>query len=142
MGDDQPSPGIAVFQRIFEAALHWAGTPFSCEIPCRPGPRKQGQSSLCPMPVKRTEIRSDCAHHAFFQALMDRRPPVKYAEIRTCIRVDREGACGCRPKVDEHTRFSEECTLFAVVLENSTGLVTILSGCVGDMTNYLEIPTV
>jgi hypothetical protein len=29
MGDDQPSPGIAVFQRMFEVALHCVGTSFS-----------------------------------------------------------------------------------------------------------------
>jgi hypothetical protein len=46
MGDDQPSPGTAVFH-LASAAFHYSGKSFSLEIPWRVGPRKHGQFSPC-----------------------------------------------------------------------------------------------
>ena len=45
MGDDQPSPGIGVFQATPWVAFHSSGRPDSVEMPCPVGPRKQGQFS-------------------------------------------------------------------------------------------------
>ncbi len=45
IGDDQPSPGIGFFQTMLDVWLHSSGTSFSFDIPCRVGPRKQGQFS-------------------------------------------------------------------------------------------------
>src|SRR5688572_18287366 len=44
-GDDQPSPGMAVFQTIFDWACQCCGRFFSVDVPCRVGPRKPGQFS-------------------------------------------------------------------------------------------------
>jgi hypothetical protein len=45
IGEDQPVPGISVFQTTFDSALQRNGTFFSVEIPWRVGPRKVGQFS-------------------------------------------------------------------------------------------------
>src|SRR5436190_1702983 len=45
MGEDQPSPGIAVCQTRFEWLLQRIGRLFSFEIPCPVGPRNCGQFS-------------------------------------------------------------------------------------------------
>ncbi len=45
IGDDQPSPGIGLFQTMLDVWLHSSGISFSWDIPCRVGPRKQGQFS-------------------------------------------------------------------------------------------------
>ena len=42
-GEDQPSPGIGVFQAMFSVSLHLVGSLFSDETPCLVGPRKPGQ---------------------------------------------------------------------------------------------------
>lgn len=52
MGDDQPLPGIGVFQTMFDVALHSTGTFFSCDMPCLLGPRKQGQLSARGEPAR------------------------------------------------------------------------------------------
>src|SRR5688572_10788194 len=44
-GEDQPSPGISVFQAMFAELLHSVGSPFSLDIPCPVGPRNPGQFS-------------------------------------------------------------------------------------------------
>src|SRR6185436_1885944 len=44
IGDDQPSPGIAVFHATFVVADHSSGRPVSGEWPWPSGPRKRGQS--------------------------------------------------------------------------------------------------
>ena len=56
IGLDQPLPGMAVFQAIFLLADQVTGSPFSLEIPCRLGPRQQGQSSPRATPANSTEI--------------------------------------------------------------------------------------
>src|SRR6185436_20873480 len=43
MGDDQPSPGSAVFQATFVDASHFRGRSASSTRPCPVGPRKRGQ---------------------------------------------------------------------------------------------------
>src|SRR5688572_27010564 len=48
IGEDQPTPGISVFQTTFDSALQCNGTFFSVEIPWRVGPRKVGQFSARP----------------------------------------------------------------------------------------------
>jgi hypothetical protein len=44
-GEDQPAPGMDVFQTTFDVALQCSGSFFSEEIPWPVGPRKRGQFS-------------------------------------------------------------------------------------------------
>jgi len=52
-GEDQPSPGMAVFHAIFFDSLQKIGRPFSLECPCPSGPRNSGQSSASPSLARR-----------------------------------------------------------------------------------------
>src|SRR5688572_6617760 len=49
MGEDQPLPGIAVFQPTFFSALHSMGTFEATETPSPVGPRNCGQSLAAEM---------------------------------------------------------------------------------------------
>src|SRR5713226_4739125 len=43
IGEEWPSPGRSVFQRMFSLASHFTGTSLSVETPAPLGPRKRGQ---------------------------------------------------------------------------------------------------
>src|SRR5262245_28275442 len=43
-GEDQPRPGISVFQTMLLVSLHAMGTDLACECPCAVGPRHSGHS--------------------------------------------------------------------------------------------------
>ena len=56
MGDDQPSPGISVFQRIFSVAVQWSGRLVSGDMPCPFLPRKLDQLSAREAAVHQSEM--------------------------------------------------------------------------------------
>jgi hypothetical protein len=45
MGEDHPTPGIAVFQATFSVCDHLSGNAGSSATPVEPGPRNCGQSA-------------------------------------------------------------------------------------------------
>src|SRR6266478_3997606 len=58
IGEEWPSPGIGVFQRMFFVGLHSSGRFFSVEMPLPEGPRHCGQSAARPGTVKITTASS------------------------------------------------------------------------------------
>jgi hypothetical protein len=60
MGDDQPRPGISVFQATFSVADQRSGNPGASETPRASGPRNWGQSDRAAdvMPPERNRARS------------------------------------------------------------------------------------
>src|SRR6185295_14986828 len=70
-GDDQPSPGIAVFHATFFVSLHSSGRPFSVEWPCPSGPRNCGHDScadavaaMSRTPARMNDRIADTAYNA------------------------------------------------------------------------------
>ena len=56
MGDDQPSPGISVFQRMLSVAVQWSGRLVSGDMPCPFLPRKLDQLSARETAVHQSEM--------------------------------------------------------------------------------------
>jgi hypothetical protein len=59
IGEDQPSPGIAVFQATFSVSLHRSGSLVSIESPWPLGPRHPRQS--CPYTFDREKVEEATA---------------------------------------------------------------------------------